>query len=91
MSNRIDQLEYTVMELGSQVFRLKQEVTNLNQSQETFVTIFKKLRAILDEKGVLEVEDFDLMTDFYQMIDHFEDPMEVEPEEPQTSPKSDLH
>ncbi|SMF69978.1 hypothetical protein [Pseudobacteriovorax antillogorgiicola] len=90
MSNRIDQLEYTVMELGSQVFRLKQEVTNLNQSQETFVTIFKKLRSILDEKGVLEVEDFDLITDFYQLIDHFEDPMEAE-EEPQTIPKSDLH
>ena len=78
MSNRIDQLEYTVMELGSQVFRLKQEVTNLNCSQDALVDIFKKLRAILDEKGVLEIEDFDLLTDFYQVLDQFNGGMEPE-------------
>lgn len=91
MSDRIDQLEYTIMELGSQVFRLKQEVSNLNQSQDTVVTVFKKLRAVLNEKGVLEIDDFDLLTDFYRLIDHLMDPSELEVEEPQTNPKSDLH
>lgn len=91
MSNRIDQLEYTVMELGSQVFRLKQEVSTLSHSQDTVVEVFKKLRSILDEKGVLDAEDFELLTDFHQLIDQFQDPMELEIEEPQGTPKSDLH
>ena len=50
MSNRIDQLEYTVMELGSQVFRLKQELSNLNYSQCTLVDVFKKVTIHLRRK-----------------------------------------
>lgn len=91
MSDRVDQLEYTLMELGAQVFRLKQEVSSLNSSQTSFVRVFKKLRVILDEKGVLDSEDFELMTDFYHLIDGFEDPYDVEQDQMQTSPKSDLH
>ena len=91
MSNRIDQLEYTVMELGSQVFRLKQELSNLNFSQGNLVDVFKKLRAILDEKGVLEIEDFDLLTEFYQVMEQFSEPSELDTDDPQSPPKSDLN
>ncbi len=88
MSNRIDQLEYTVMELGSQVFRLKQELNSLNQHQGAVVGFIKNVRAILEEKGIFDLEEFDGMSDLNKLLDQFED---GEADDSQMILKSCLH
>ena len=89
MSNRIDQLEYTVMELGSQVFRLKQELNQLNQSQSTVVSFINNVKNLLEEKGVFDLEEFEIIRDMQDYLDQFAD-TDAEDSEEDVS-KSDLH
>lgn len=67
MSNRVDQLEYTVMELGSQVFKLKQELAQMLESQSTLEDVIKNVRALLEDQSQIDPESFDLMTEFYRL------------------------
>ncbi|NRA62871.1 MAG: hypothetical protein HRU19_00225 [Pseudobacteriovorax sp.] len=90
MSNRVDQLEYTVMELGSQVFRLKQELNSVLQSQGTLQDVIKNLRSLLEEKGQLDSESFDLITEFYRLKEALPEQDETE-ETDDTLKKTSLH
>lgn len=56
---RVDQLERTVLELGTEIFRMKSEVFSLKEYHEKFVEIVGGLKNILDEKGLINHEDFD--------------------------------
>ena len=58
MSDRVDQLEYTVMELGTEVFRLKSQISDISSVQEKTAKTLKNLKDILDEKGVISEDDF---------------------------------
>jgi regulator of replication initiation timing len=59
MSNRIDQLEYTVMELGTEIFRLKSQISEMSSVQENMSKTLKNLKDVLDDKGVICEDDFD--------------------------------
>lgn len=56
---KIKQLERTVMELGTEVFRNRNELTHLKKYHENFVKIIHGLKHMLDEKGMISMEDFD--------------------------------
>lgn len=58
-ANRLSQLEQTIMELGTEMFRIKHEVSQMTEFHEKFVRIMKGLRSILDDKGVITTDDFD--------------------------------
>ena len=56
---KISQLERTILELGSEVFRIKTEMFNLRSHQENFFEVMKGLKSILDEKGLISSDDFE--------------------------------
>ena len=60
MDNRLEQLEYTVMELGTEIFRLKAELNDMTDKHSQLNGVVSNIRTILDEKGVLEAEDLDI-------------------------------
>lgn len=88
MSNRIDQLEYTVMELGSQVFRLKQELNSLNQNQSAVFEFIKNVRSVLEDKGLYDLLDFESMNSLHNFFDQLN---EGEEDDKQVLSKSCLH
>ena len=57
--DRLEQLERTVLELGTELYRLRSEVGNAKTSHENFLEIIKGLKLILDEKGLIAREDFE--------------------------------
>lgn len=62
-ADRMKQLEHAVMDLGTEVFRLKQQVTEVTEHHERFLKTVKGLRHMLDERGVIVLEDFDAAID----------------------------
>ena len=60
MDNRIEQLEYTVMELGTEIFRLKSQINEMTDRQTQLNCLVNTIRSLLDEKGIVEEEDIDL-------------------------------
>ncbi|MFW7380048.1 MAG: hypothetical protein ACOH5I_14640 [Oligoflexus sp.] len=73
MSDRIDQLEYTVMELGAEMFRLKQELQHITSMKENMLSVLKKLQFILDEKGIIDSEEFDMATSLNHFLSSLSD------------------
>ena len=57
--DRLQQLERTVLELGTELFRMKTDVNSLRGFNSNFVEIMKGLQHILDEKGLISLEDFE--------------------------------
>ncbi len=66
--DRLQQLERTVLELGTELFRMKTDVNSLRGFNSNFVEIMKGLQHILDEKGLISLEDFDNAIDLGQAI-----------------------
>jgi hypothetical protein len=56
---RMNQLERTVLELGTEIYRMKGDVGSLKMYHEKFIEIVGGLKQILDEKGLVNHEDFD--------------------------------
>jgi len=56
---RIKQLERTLMELGTEVFKNKNEILHLKSYHENFIKIVDGLKKIMDEKGLITIEDFE--------------------------------
>jgi len=90
MSDRIDQLEYTVMELGAEMFRLKQELSHISSMKENILSVLKKLQLILDEKGIIDSEEFDIATSLQQFLSPIADNLE-DLDEDRIPNKHDLH
>ena len=63
MAAKINQLESTLMELGTEMFRLKHQMSDMQVQQTQFVKTINGLKGILDEKGVITAEDFELAVD----------------------------
>lgn len=59
MSAKLDHLERTVLELGTEIYRIKHRMDLIDQDNNHYQQIFLSLRKILDEKGVIALEDFD--------------------------------
>lgn len=91
MSDRVDQLEYTVMELGAEMFRLKQELLHITNVKDNMFSILKKLQFILDEKGIIDSEEFDIATDLQQLIGSFADCSDEVEDHHSNPPKHELH
>lgn len=67
-ANRLNQLESTLLELGTEMYRLRHQVNGLNDFQEKFVGTMKGLKQILDEKGLITVEDFEAAVELGEAI-----------------------
>ena len=79
MSDRIAQLESTLLEIGTELFRLRREVAHLSESRKDYRNIFKSLKQLLDEKGVLSSDDFETAIDLNKILDN---PADQNPDNP---------
>ncbi len=59
MSEKVDQLERTILELGSEIFRVKHRMDEVEKSNNTYKQVFLSLKLMLDEKGIISADDFD--------------------------------
>lgn len=68
---KLEKLERTVLELGSELFQLKGTIENTSESHEQLLSIFDGLKQLLDEKGLITVEDFEGAVELGQAIEVF--------------------
>lgn len=68
-TTKMAQLEHTVMELGAEIFRLKTQIATFHEQYGQNVKAMKALRGLLDDKGVITSDDFDLAIDLSAMMD----------------------
>ncbi|NRA47313.1 MAG: hypothetical protein HRU09_20375 [Oligoflexales bacterium] len=66
--DKINQLERTILELGTEIFRVKTEVSSLKGVNEKFLEVMKGLKSLLDEKGVISSDDFENAVDLGQAV-----------------------
>jgi hypothetical protein len=59
MSGKADQLERAILELGSEIFRVKHRMDEVEKSNHTYKQVFLSLKIMLDEKGIISADDFD--------------------------------
>lgn len=57
--DKINQLERTILELGTEIFRMKSQLSSLRTDHDNFIEIMGGLKSILDEKGLINEDDFD--------------------------------
>ncbi len=77
MKVRIEDLEVTILELGSEVFKLKHALTSLSLQNQNFMHIIASLKTMLSDKGVISEEDFDEAIDLgavSEVLQKFSDP-----------------
>lgn len=91
MDNKIDQLEYTVMELGTEIFRLKSQISEMNSVQEGMTRTLKNLKDVLEEKGLISEEDFDSASLKLDVLEADSEEFSGENFLDQISPKPDFH
>ena len=59
MATKIEHLERTVLELGTEIYRVKYRIESVEKENSYFRDLFISLRNILDEKGVINLDEFD--------------------------------
>jgi len=66
---KLSQLERTVLELGTEIFSLKGTMAKNKESQENLVSVFNGLKQLLDEKGLINREDFEAAVELGEAIE----------------------
>jgi hypothetical protein len=66
--DKLYKMERALLELGSEIFRLKSNMHELHNSHEKFVKIMDGLRLLLDEKGLILEDDFDSAIDLKNAV-----------------------
>lgn len=59
MDSRISQLEHSLLELGTEMYKMKHQLSLQSEFHEKFVRTLQGLKTILDEQGVINAEDFE--------------------------------
>jgi len=70
MAKSLEKLEQTLLDLGVEVFRLKNEMTQMKNGHERFIKVINGLRNILDEKGIICVDDFETAVDLSELLNN---------------------
>ncbi len=71
MRARMDLLERTVMELGSELYAMRSAQEKNRAGHDQFLSILKGLKQLLDEKGLITHEDFDAAVELGEAIERF--------------------
>ena len=54
-----NQIEQALLELGTEMMRLRGEIGDLKEQQDRFVEVINGLKLILDEKGIINSDEFE--------------------------------
>ena len=65
---KLDLIERGILDLGTELFQLKQKLGEMTNFQEDFIRTMLGLKEILDEKGLLSKEDFDDAIDLQNIL-----------------------
>lgn len=74
---RMDMLERAVLELGTELYNLKGSILKSAESHEQFLSIIKGLKQLLDEKGLITLEDFDAAVQLGQALEAHNPQMDI--------------
>ena len=88
MAAKIQRLETTLMELGTEMFRLRHQISDMQHMQTQFIKTLSGLKTILDEKGVVSSDDFELAVDMTRYSDKAD---RLEKDHQLPSPKKEMH
>jgi len=59
MSDKIEHLERSILELGAEVFRVKHRMDEVERSNTSYRQVFISLKKLLDDKGIISTDDFE--------------------------------
>jgi len=69
MKDLIHRLESTILELGAEIYSLKHQIKETVSHNEKLVAGFKALQTLLDERGLVEEEEFALAVNMSEIDD----------------------
>jgi hypothetical protein len=74
MGDALRRLETAVMELGSEIYVIKNQLSRTNDQNEKLLKVFRSLQKILDERDLISHEDLEiaLKTEEISLPDNFE-------------------
>lgn len=68
VSSKIEQLERALLEMGSEMYRLKSELIEMRDHQGQFVKTMQSLKTLLDEKGMVTADEFESALDLAEIL-----------------------
>lgn len=72
----IRKLEKWLIELGAEVYKMRQEMSELRDQQSQMLAVIGEMRAIMRNKGLVDNPDSDLYGDSHQEQDIFDQQLE---------------
>lgn len=72
MSERLQKLEHTIMELGSEIYRLRHDLKESQKTHHKVMTTLRGIRSMLDEKGLVTSEEFETAVDLQKILEQNE-------------------
>lgn len=72
MSERMQKLEHTIMELGSEIYKLRHDLKESQKVHYKVLTTLRGIRSILDEKGIVTAEEFETAVDLQKILEQTE-------------------
>lgn len=85
---RLEMLERTIMELGADIISLKGSMNKYRKNQDQMLQVFKGLKQILDEKGLVTMDDFDAAIEIGEVLEHFNTSLDPNHASAQTAKKA---
>jgi hypothetical protein len=70
-NSRLELLERSIMELGADLISVKSSMNKYKKSHAQLLQIFKGLKQLLDEKGLVTLEDFDAAIEIGEVLEYF--------------------
>lgn len=67
MSDKINNLEQTIMELGTELYRLRSDISTLREQSDGYKSTLALIKKILDEKEIMTFEDFEVLLKEHEM------------------------
>lgn len=69
LQGRLEMLERTVLELGAELYNVKGKMAKHQDTYQHMLGIMKGLKHLLDEKGMISIEDFDAAIELGEALD----------------------
>ena len=60
---KLEKLEFSILELGAEIFELRERLESYGQQQNQHDRLINSLKLVLEERGIINNEDLDLILD----------------------------
>ena len=76
MSAQMSKLEQSLVELGTEVFKLRHEMAEMQDFHACVIETLNSLRILLQEKGAITVDDLDAAAAAVGLLNQVHEPLE---------------